>query len=145
MDERAEQLARAELFRLRARHWPSQLSAAVLLTVAVAWVFDAHAHDGRLWIWASFIATIVAIQAVYCVWLDRIPTDALVPEAWWRGTHVLAVGIGCAWSSLPWLLPSDDVSVQALAAFSSSLVVLAASSSSASKGLLLAVWVPALL
>lgn len=143
--DRAEQSARAELFRLRARHWRTQLSGAVLLTVMVAWGLDIYARDGRTWIWAACIAAICTTQAWYCLWLDRIPTDAVVPLAWWRGTHVLAVCIGCAWSSLPWLLPGDSVSLQLLSAFSSTLVVLASSSSSSSTGLLLAVWIPALL
>lgn len=134
---------RVELFRLRARHWRTQLAGAVLLTLVVAGIFDRYAPDWRMWAWAGAICTICAIQAWLCRTLDRAPPGQDMSPAWWRVTHVLAVGIGILWSSPAWLLPADDATLQLLAGLTSAVVVLAAASASTSRALLLAVVIPA--
>lgn len=139
-----EDSANAELFRLRARHWRTQLTVAVGLTWAVAAVFDSYAVDDRMWFGAALVSACCAVQAWCCVWLDRIPHGDPVPRSWWRITLVLAVIVGASWSSIAWLLPGDALTPQLLAGFSSVLVVLASSSSSSSTGLLLAILIPAL-
>lgn len=133
-----------EIFRLRMRHWRSQLAGAVLLTLAVAWVFDRYAVDRRMWGWALLICVICSIQAWLCLTVDRTPSGKSLPAGWWRATYALAIGIGILWSSLAWLLPGADTTLQLLAGFSSAIVVLASSSASNSKGLLLAIVLPAM-
>ncbi|HET7540110.1 MAG TPA: sensor histidine kinase [Polyangiaceae bacterium] len=138
-----DDVARAELFRLRMQNWRLQLLGAGALTALVASVFDAYVHDRRFWIWTGVAWTIFGTQAWLCIRFDRIGLGAALPRWWWRWTLVLAVCVGVLWSSLPWLLPASNSAMQLLGAFASMMVALGSASSSNSNRLLLAIMIPA--
>jgi signal transduction histidine kinase len=139
----SDDVARAELFRLRAQNWRHQLIGASVLTAVVAWVFDAYVRDQRFWIWTSLAWAIFGTQAWLCTRMDRVPGFAALPRWWWRLTLTLAVCMGVLWSSLAWLLPSGNSAMQLLGAFASMMVTLGSASSSNSGRLLFAIVVPA--
>ncbi len=137
-----DEVAYAELFRMRARHWRTQISAAMLMTFILAWVFNSYAVDQRIWAWAGLICLNMLAQMGLCLWMERLPCDAAMPRTWWHITHALTIGVGLLWNSLAWLLPGADTRLQLLAAFASAMVAVAASSASNSTGLLLGIVIP---
>lgn len=139
----SDDVARAELFRLRAQNWRLQLIGASVLTAVVAWVFDSYVRDQRFWIWTGLAWAIFCTQAWLCTRMDRVPELAALPRWWWGLTVALAVCLGVLWSSLPWLLPGDNRSMQLLGAFASMMVALGSASTSNSSSLLFAIQAPA--
>jgi signal transduction histidine kinase len=139
----SDDVARAELFRLRMQNWRLHLSGAAVLTAVVAWVFDAYVSDQRFWIWTGLAWAIFCTQAWLCTRLDRVPDLAALPRWWWRLTLALAVCVGVLWGSLAWLLPSGDRAMQLLGAFASMMVTLGSASASNSRSLLFAIVGPA--
>ena len=76
----SDDVARAELFRLRMQNWRLHLIGASVLTAVIASVFDAYVQDQRFWIWTGVAWTIFCTQALLCIQMDRVPGLAALPR-----------------------------------------------------------------